>query len=200
VTAPLLRTKLYISPLRAEIVSRPQIYQSCNIHPLACELIAANPITYAAKHTPIRLVALRQCDRTDIICQLAYRNQSIPMMISPVISVLANADTPLSTDVPAEISFVEHELERGFTRVSDIDVTDLDGDGDKDILGVALTLGKLAWWRNDGGDPLTWTKEVISAELFGAWGLFVADIDSDGDIDVFWWRLKRDHLVGEFVE
>jgi len=61
---------------------------------------------------------------------------------------------------------------------------DIDGDGDVDIIGTAQQANDVAIFRNDGGNPLEWTKIVIDSSFKGAWPGFVADIDSDGDIDI----------------
>ncbi len=61
---------------------------------------------------------------------------------------------------------------------------DLDGDGDLDITGTAQTTDEVAWWRNDGGTPIVWTKFYVDEYLDRAWPLYVCDLDEDGDQDV----------------
>jgi len=76
---------------------------------------------------------------------------------------------------------------------------DLDGDGDLDLAGAAQTPGhNVVWWRNDGGDPMTWTRLEIQDNFTVACNVFSADVDGDGDMDVLstswgsrhitWWR------------
>jgi len=60
---------------------------------------------------------------------------------------------------------------------------DLDGDGDMDVLGTAQSGNQVAWWRNDGGQPFTWTKFVIDS-LVRVWPLYACDVDGDSDVDV----------------
>jgi len=61
---------------------------------------------------------------------------------------------------------------------------DMDGDGDMDILGAGQDAGELAWYVNDGGDPITWSKLIIDNDLAGAWAHLPYDLDGDGDMDV----------------
>ncbi|UCF50675.1 MAG: VCBS repeat-containing protein [Thermoplasmatales archaeon] len=75
---------------------------------------------------------------------------------------------------------------------------DLDKDGDNDVLGAAWYGNEIAWWRNDGGSPIVWTKEVISNSYYNAHEVYAFDLDGDGDNDVLgasaglnettWWR------------
>jgi hypothetical protein len=62
--------------------------------------------------------------------------------------------------------------------------TDLDGDGDKDVLATAQGINDIVWWRHDGGDPISWTKFVIADNFVRPWPLFACDLDADGDEDV----------------
>ena len=64
-------------------------------------------------------------------------------------------------------------------------VTDMDNDDDPDILGAAYSINQVAWWRNDGGTPIQWTKQVITSSFGGALSASAADLDLDNDMDVF---------------
>ena len=61
---------------------------------------------------------------------------------------------------------------------------DLDGDQDLDILGTAYMNNQIAWWRNDGGDPIEWTKIEVTNNFYGAVIAYSYDLDEDGDVDV----------------
>jgi hypothetical protein len=62
---------------------------------------------------------------------------------------------------------------------------DIDGDGDPDFAGSCLQdPGTIVWWRNEGGDPITWTFFTIESGFTGARGVAIADFDGDGRADV----------------
>ena len=65
-----------------------------------------------------------------------------------------------------------------------VNVTDLDIDDDADIIAAGAIPGVIAWWRNDGGNPIHWTKQIISSGFSGALSIAAADLDLDNDIDV----------------
>ena len=97
------------------------------------------------------------------------------------------------------VTWTEHVVDDAFRGGTSVHPVDMDGDGDLDLVGAAQTPGNtIKWWRNEGGDPPTWTRFTIESNLPVACNLFVADIDSDGDPDVIstswsgdyiaWWR------------
>jgi hypothetical protein len=79
-----------------------------------------------------------------------------------------------------------------------ITTTDINRDGRPDVLATSWSLGDVIWWRNEGGDPVTWTRQVIDGNFAGAHDAYAADLDDDGDLDVVgaagthnrvaWWR------------
>jgi hypothetical protein len=79
---------------------------------------------------------------------------------------------------------VEQAVDTAFYRAKSVRVADFDGDGDNDLAGAALDGDEVAWWRNDGGVPLQWTKVSIDAELEGAHRVEPVDMDADGDPDL----------------
>ena len=82
------------------------------------------------------------------------------------------------------INFLEHTVATNFDRVSGIFIADIDKDNDQDIIGAAINSNEVALWRNDGGNPIQWTKEVIDSNYGGAIYLCAEDINGDGHIDV----------------
>lgn len=86
----------------------------------------------------------------------------------------------------------------GFDYPTKVAIADVDSDGDLDVFGVAWHDRQIAWWRNDGGDPIEWTGDIIETGFTGAHWVDAADVDDDGWIDVIgaamdlrqiaWWR------------
>ncbi|RED92024.1 FG-GAP repeat domain-containing protein [Marinoscillum furvescens] len=69
--------------------------------------------------------------------------------------------------------------------LNNLDIADLDGDGDADLVtsehkGVEL---ELMWWLNDGQG--TFTKKVMGTGHENHLGTQLADLDLDGDLDVY---------------
>jgi len=62
--------------------------------------------------------------------------------------------------------------------------TDMDMDGDIDVLSASDNDDKIAWYENKGGAPLTWEVHTISTAADRARSVFAADVDGDGDMDV----------------
>ncbi len=70
--------------------------------------------------------------------------------------------------------------------ISDIKITDIDGDGDNDIIiGSGGSTGAITWFENENGlgtfgDPIMVTNQYLS----NLQEIQISDIDDDGDIDV----------------
>ncbi len=67
---------------------------------------------------------------------------------------------------------------------------DVDGDGDLDALSTSYFDDKIAWYENVGGGGTSWTLHTISTSADGAFSVFAADVDRDGDLDA----LSASHL------
>ncbi|MBK8904173.1 MAG: VCBS repeat-containing protein [Anaerolineaceae bacterium] len=65
-------------------------------------------------------------------------------------------------------------------------IADIDNDNDQDIVTAEMAQGSdpdEVSIFNNGGDGLSWTKQVLSAD--GSHSMRLMDIDNDGDIDLF---------------
>lgn len=82
------------------------------------------------------------------------------------------------------ISWTKQVIGGAFNGALTVQAADFDGDGRTDVLGSAWTADQIAWWSNDGGNPIQWTKHVIDNNYDGAWPVFACDLDGDSDIDV----------------
>jgi hypothetical protein len=61
---------------------------------------------------------------------------------------------------------------------------DVDADGDMDVLGAAYTDDEITWWENTNGTGTAWTEHVIDGSVDAPTGVFTADINGDGHVDV----------------
>jgi hypothetical protein len=60
--------------------------------------------------------------------------------------------------------------------------SDVDGDGDMDLLSSSVADDTVAWYENDGNQ--NFTEHTISTSANGARSVFALDVDGDGDLDV----------------
>lgn len=81
-----------------------------------------------------------------------------------------------------------HTIDTAFNSAQNVDIGDLDGDGDLDLVGsaniIASSADHITWWENLDETGGSWTSRLIAAGFDGAYGLFVFDLDGDGDRDV----------------
>ena len=61
---------------------------------------------------------------------------------------------------------------------------DLDGDGDIDIVSASPNDSKIAWYRNQDGFGTFEGEEIISLDVARVNSIHIADLDSDGDLDI----------------
>ena len=110
--------------------------------------------------------------------------------------------------------------------VTGLEIADIDGDGDVDILSGSYSkgtrtgddgkmtvndpLGRIGWFENPGDAKTSWTRHDISRRKRGMFDKFIArDIDKDGDIDfvgtrgnsapydgVYWLEQVRSKIAG----
>lgn len=82
------------------------------------------------------------------------------------------------------IEWTKQVIDNGFIGAIYVQAGDVDGDGLTDVLGAGWYGNQLAWWKNDGGTPIEWTKYIIRSNYFEAHEIMPCDIDKDGDMDV----------------
>jgi len=113
------------------------------------------------------------------------------------VSAGLNVITWYENDGNYPVSWIRHVIAISFAGARSVDAGDIDGDGDIDIAGAALDDNEVAWWRNDGGYPIEWTKFSINTNFMLSHKVQISDIDLDGDNDILgtayssgisWWR------------
>jgi len=80
--------------------------------------------------------------------------------------------------------WTEHSVDENFDGALSVYATDVDGDGDNDVLGAANYGNNITWWENTDGIGTVWTKHTVSTNFDGAISVYATDVDGDGDTDV----------------
>ncbi len=70
------------------------------------------------------------------------------------------------------------------TGVDSLFLSDLDGDGDMDLLASSGNSGKFSWHNNLDGFGNFGPAQIISSDISWGWRILATDIDGDGDNDV----------------
>ena len=90
-------------------------------------------------------------------------------------------------DPTVQANWTQRNIDANFNAPNYITASDLDGDGDFDILaaGTAGANEDVSWWQSDG-TPANggWTQNILDATIGTATAAIADDIDSDGDIDI----------------
>lgn len=110
-------------------------------------------------------------------------------------ALVSNELTWWRNDGGAPINWTEFTLSDTFNGSHRVQIVDMDLDGDNDILGTAYGVNEISWWRNEGGDPLNWTKHIVDGNLNGAVIGYATDINNDGLIDVLGTAQPSHHVV-----
>ena len=72
---------------------------------------------------------------------------------------------------------------------------DLDGDGDIDVLSASVGDDKIAWYENTDGLGAFGPQQVITRAADGAYSVYAADLDGDGDVDVLSASIDDDKIA-----
>ncbi|REK03300.1 MAG: hypothetical protein DWQ36_20780 [Acidobacteria bacterium] len=65
-----------------------------------------------------------------------------------------------------------------------VDIGDIDGDGDLDIVATVRADDDVVWLHSTLGDASAWTRHVVEGFIDGAAVVRLGDLDGDGDLDV----------------
>jgi hypothetical protein len=105
------------------------------------------------------------------------------------IDIIAANKTPGSiiiclNDGSSTVNWQTSNLTNSFAGALRVFVIDLDKDDDLDILGTASDADEIAWWSNMGGNPLTWSMNLIASNFNGSSDLYVIDMNDDEIYDL----------------
>ncbi|TWT78378.1 FG-GAP repeat protein [Posidoniimonas polymericola] len=95
----------------------------------------------------------------------------------------AVADSVLWYENVGQLAFVRRNAFPSLRDPRMVAASDVDRDGDIDVLGVSSGSDRtIAWYLNDGRQ--VFTEQIVSAGLYQPWDSVARDIDGDGDLDV----------------
>ncbi|MCD4707243.1 MAG: T9SS type A sorting domain-containing protein [Candidatus Sabulitectum sp.] len=98
-------------------------------------------------------------------------------------------------DTGAGIYWTEHTVDGSFNGAHSVYATDVDGDGDTDVLGAAYLDDDIIWWENTDGTGTVWTEHSVDGNFDGARSVYATDVDGDGDTDVLGAALRADDIT-----
>jgi hypothetical protein len=91
--------------------------------------------------------------------------------------------------------WIKHVVDPNFS-ASDMDIGDINGDGQDDLVASGLFIGKISWFEYQWkGGTAEWTEHVIDPDVALPGDISVNDIDNDKDLDIVVTVLKDDELV-----
>ena len=87
-------------------------------------------------------------------------------------------------DGAADPSWTASDIATSAEGATDVEVADMDGDGDMDIVSGSRTDNTVAWYENDGAVDPSWSAADINTS--GKWvrDVHIGDLDGDGDLDI----------------
>jgi hypothetical protein len=81
-------------------------------------------------------------------------------------------------------SWIEHTINSNFNWAFSVFASDMDEDGDTDVLGAAYFGDDITWWENTDGSGLNWYEHLVDGNFDGARDVVTGDVDGDGDPDI----------------
>jgi hypothetical protein len=82
------------------------------------------------------------------------------------------------------ITWDEHVIDPYLGGASHCKVVYIDSDNYIDVIATGFDADSVVWYKNNGGVPITWTKNIIDPDLASPYGIDAGDMDNDSDWDV----------------
>jgi hypothetical protein len=92
-------------------------------------------------------------------------------------------------------SWTRHDIDTTLTGATGVYVHDMDSDGDPDVIATGEAAYDVVWYEAPPDPSGTWIKHSIDLNLNGASGVYIHDMDSDGDPDVVAAGSRADTVV-----
>tara|TARA_B110000116_G_scaffold257931_1_gene258575 strand:- start:129 stop:1340 length:1212 start_codon:yes stop_codon:yes gene_type:complete len=99
-------------------------------------------------------------------------------------SVNDNTIAWYENDGAADPSWTAEDIATSASGATSVFASDMDRDGDMDIISASQNDNTIAWYESDGAADPSWTADDIATSASGAQSVFAADMDNDGDIDI----------------
>jgi hypothetical protein len=123
------------------------------------------------------------------------------MQILPTATLLPTPTEEIAEEV---IGWQQYLISDNFKDTQSISIGDIDNDGDLDFAATSAA-GRISWWRNDGGTPVTFKKKTVVSDFPWAHQVTLFDIDQDGWLDIVgagyqayeiaWWRNSGGEVI-----
>ena len=82
------------------------------------------------------------------------------------------------------VKWTKYVIDQSFVHVMSVDVADIDGDRNMDIVATSWALHEVSWWKNSGNPTTDWRKSVVVAGFTNAHDARCADLNHDGATDI----------------
>jgi hypothetical protein len=128
-------------------------------------------------------------------------------ILQEIVIILLMVIVPIDIARSQNFNFLQQPIDLSFQGIHAIKVIDLDDDGDLDIVGgseitpSSSSIG-IHWLRNDGGNPIVWTRFAIDVSFEHVMSVDVDYIDNDNYPDIVasswslhqiaWWKNSGD--------
>jgi hypothetical protein len=102
-----------------------------------------------------------------------------------------------------QLTFEKQVVRNNYLWAHEVYLTDIDSDGDLDILAASSSLNQISLFTNLGGSPIIWEEKIIGDNFTQAKSVTAGDIDNDGLVDIAaasllenqiaWWKNNSDN-------
>ncbi|MCK4671319.1 MAG: T9SS type A sorting domain-containing protein [Candidatus Aegiribacteria sp.] len=83
-------------------------------------------------------------------------------------------------------NWIKRNIQNNPQLVIDMNIyaSDIDGDGDIDVMGVNSISNNIIWCENVDGTGISWIQHIVEDNFYGGSSVHAGDVDGDGDMDI----------------